>query len=176
MEKETINQVRNLIGLTNYQSIGPNKDREIFYGDLSKTKGVSLNNAAITNDTHPTIGTYGLGPCIAIAGLDKKTKTAFLSHNVPIKKLEDLNDHIFDKLEKKGIDLNNLEFYLIGGNPEYKQHAEEIKIYLNKKINNPKIIYTDLIETNDPKKLGKSFILDSRNGNFYCHDGISSFD
>ena len=87
MKKEIINHVRNSIGLTDYHPIGPDKNREIFYGDISKTKGVSSNKAAITNDTHPIIGTYGLGPCIAIAGLDKKTKTAFLSHNVPIKKI-----------------------------------------------------------------------------------------
>ncbi len=175
MDKEIITKLRKKLGYEDYHLVGPDRLREVYYGDYSKIIGVSSNKFCITNMEHPLVGTYGLGPCIAIAGLDKKTKTAFLSHNVAIKKLELLNDILFEMLRKKGIKEKDLEFYLVGGNEEYEEHAQKVEEYLKERIESPKIVYRDLIEKNDPRKMGKSLILDSRNGEIFCHNGISLF-
>jgi len=165
-------RARKSIGLDLYHPIGPDRDREILYGSPELIKGIGTNQCAISDSAHPMVGTYGLGPCIAIAGLDKETNTAFLSHNIPVKNLDDLNGPIFDELEHRGIDKNNLDYYLIGGNERYSKHLDDIKNYLNTKVKNPKIVYEDTIEKNDPKAYGKSFILDSRDGKFYAHNGL----
>jgi chemotaxis receptor (MCP) glutamine deamidase CheD len=175
MDKETIMRVREKLGYEDYHIVGPDKLREVYYGDYSNIIGIGINQCRITSSKQPLIGTYGLGPCIAIAGFDKKTKTAFLSHNVPIKKLEFLNDDLFDALTKMGTIEKDLEFYLVGGNEEYKEHAQKVEEYLKRRIKNPKIVYRDLIEKNDPRKMGKSIILDSINEKIYCHNGISIF-
>ncbi|HKL23805.1 MAG TPA: hypothetical protein VJ912_00550 [Candidatus Nanoarchaeia archaeon] len=175
LNRQEIINAEKAIGLYDYNLNGPDRDRETYYGDYSLVGSVSTNEAGITNKNSekPMISTRGLGPCIAIAGYIPKDKTAFLSHNVPLKKLDDLNDKIFDELEKRKIKRDNIEFYLIGGNKEYKSHLNQIKKYLNNRLNNPKIVYEDLIETDDPKGFGKSFIIDSRNGKFYSQNSIN---
>lgn len=171
MEKEVITKVRAILGLDEYQKNGPDKLREVFYGDYNLISGAHTNQTVMTNanSNRPILGTYGLGPCIAIVGYDPINKEGYLSHNVPLKNLDDLNDYPLQKLNK-----NNLEFYLIGGTKEYEYHIKNIKDYLNQKIENPRIVYEDVIETNDPKKMGKSFALDTRNGEIYCLDGVQT--
>jgi chemotaxis receptor (MCP) glutamine deamidase CheD len=175
MDKETIIELRKHLGYEDYHPVGPDRLREVYYGDYSGIIGVSSNRLGITDIRYPLVGTYGLGPCITIAGFDKKTKTAFLSHNIPLKRLEFLNDTLFDILKRKGIEKEDLEFYLVGGDETYKDHAQKIEEYLSERIKNPKIVYRDLVERNDPKGRGKSIILDSRDGRIYCHDGINFF-
>jgi len=177
MEKELVDKFRKVTGLDKYHLVGPDRRREVYYGDYSKIKEVtSTSGGRITSENFPLIGTYGLGPCIAIIGRDPKSKTTFMTHNVPIKKLEKINDPMINQLRKEGIPPERLEFYLIGGNITYKDHANKIKRHLSSKIVNPKIVYEDLIEKNDPKGLGKSVVIDSNTGNIFCHDGISSFN
>ena len=175
MDKETIIELRKKLGYEDDHSEGPDKLRNICYEDYSKIIEVRIDRFGITTKKYPFVGTYGLGNCISIAGLDKKTKTAFMSHNVPIRKLELVNDPLFEELEKRKIKKEDLEFFLVGGNEEYKEHVQKIEEYLQSKIKNPKIVYRDLIEINDLKKLGKSLILDSRNGKIYCHNLINIF-
>ena len=63
-----------------------------------------------------------------------------------------------------------MEFYIIGGNKQYKNHVDKVKNYLNQKVENPNIVYEDIIETIDPKNLGKSFALDTRDQKIYSLD------
>ena len=177
MKKELVNKFRKVTGLEEYHLVGPDRKREVYYGDYSKIKGVtSTSGGRITSENFPLIGSYGLGACIAIIGRDPKSKTTFMTHNVPIKKLDEINDPMINQLKKEGISSERLEFYLIGGNTIYEDHVNKIKRYLSSKTANPKIVYEDLIEKNDPKGLGKSVIIDSNTGNIFCHDGISLFN
>lgn len=47
-----------------------------------------------------------------------------------------------------------------------------MKGYLENKVRNPNIVYQDVNESYDPKRLGKSFILDSRDGKFYSQNAV----
>ncbi len=175
MNKEIINKLRKNLGYEEIHLKGPDKLRNVCYEDYSEILEVRVDKFGITTKKYPLIGTYGLGPCIAIAGLDKKTKTAFMSHNVPIRRLELVNDPLFEELERRKIEKENLEFFLVGGNKGFEEHAQRIEEYLQSKIKNPKIVYRDLIEDNNLKIMDKSLILDSRNGKIYCHNRIELF-
>lgn len=175
MKKEHITKAEEAIGLKGYYLVGPDKNREIFYGDYSLVGSVLSNEAGITdaNSKKPMISTFGLGPCVALGGYDRKTKMAFLSHNIPLKKLEELNDPVFEYLRKRKVIFNEMDFYLVGGDEEYKSHPEEVKKYLHDKVGSQlKIVHEDVIESYDPKRIGKSFILDSREGRFYSKNLI----
>lgn len=178
MEKEIIYKAREILGLNEYQKIGPDKMREVFYGDMNLIGSVSMDEGTISsaNSNKPIIATFGLGPCIALVGYEKKSKIGFISHNIPIKKLENLNGPIFETLDELKVKKENLEFYLVGGNEKNKEHLDKIKKYLESKIKYPNIIYEDVIESYDPKNMGKSFVLDTRNQKIYCLNGIMSPD
>ena len=146
--------------------------REIYSRNTKLIGSVSIDEGTISSadSNKPIIATFGLGPCIALAGYDRKSKIGFISHNVPVKKLDNLNDPIFEVIDTLGIKKSNMEFYIIGGNKQYKNHVDKVKNYLNQKVENPNIVYEDIIETIDPKNLGKSFALDTRDQKIYSLD------
>lgn len=167
-----IKKIRIMLGIEENQGIGPDKRREVFYGDNNLVKLIGTGKATITNAEadKPIIGTYGLANCIAILGYNPKTKKAFLSHNIDKSKLEELNNPLI-----KEIGNNNLEIYLIGGNGTYKENLTAIYDYLNLKLKEYKLKEEDVLKPNDPKKMGKSIIFDTRDGKVYCHHGVGNF-
>ncbi len=170
--KVIIDKIRDNLGLTKYHKIGPNQKREVYYGESDLVKMVQSNKGSHTdaNSQKPLIGTYGLGPCIAIIGHNPKTKTAFISHNVEHVFPEKINNSLIENVGK-----NNLEIYLVGNNLR-KNHEEKLIKYLKSELINPEIVYKDTKTIPDPKGLGKSIIIDTRDGKIYSHNGIVDFD
>ncbi len=168
VNKKTIKKIRDNLGLTEYHKIGPDQKREVYYGKSNLIKMVRTNgiNHTNSNSQTPLLGTTSLGPCIAIIGYNPKTKTAFISHNVEHNPPEKINNPLIEKIGK-----NNLEIYLVGNNIR-KNHEEKLIEYLKSELTNSKIVYKDTERIPDPKGLGKSVILDTRNGKIYSHSGI----
>jgi chemotaxis receptor (MCP) glutamine deamidase CheD len=170
MHKEMIKKFRKETGLDEYHLIGPDKERKIYLEDR-KILWASMGRYTISTEEFPLVGTYGLGPCVAIAGRDSLNKISFISHNLPLKNLEKTNKLMFNELFKKGIEKENLEFYLIS-NDEKGISGKYAKEYLNLFTKKIQIIYEDLKYIKDPLRIGKSFILDSINSNFYAFPGF----
>ena len=171
-KKVTINKIRDKLGLTEYHKIGPDQKREVYYGKSDLVKMVQSNEGGYTDASSqkPLIGTYGLGPRIAIIGYNSKTKTAFISHNVEHASPEKINNSLI-----KNVGKNNLEIYLVGNNLR-ENHEEKLIRYLESELTNPEIVYKDTKRISDPKGLGKSIIMDTRDGKIYSHNGIVDFD
>ena len=58
--------------------------REIYSRNTKLIGSVSIDEGTISSadSNKPIIATFGLGPCIALAGYDRKSKIGFISHNV----------------------------------------------------------------------------------------------
>ncbi len=105
-----------------------------------------------------------------MAGYDFEHKIGFLSHNSAGDYVEILHEKVFAELFKKTSKVA-MDIYIVGGMAGSGKLASRLKEYAKQKLN-PKSISEDLaLKVSDWLYLGKSFVLDVRDGKVYSIDG-----
>lgn len=127
--------------------------------DQRTARGVIQKEYAITSAKSeiPIIGTFGLGPCIAVVAYDLKTATAALAHVDGTTNVESL-EMMFTDMGIEQSDLKRLRVGLIGGDRSSRKKAIEIIRYLQDRGFD--IAYADILDKPHPS----GFVIDSRNG------------
>ncbi len=147
--------------------------RPEYQGDYSLLNLVHGGEATISSaeSQRPVIGSFGMGPCVAMAGYDPAQKVGFISHNGTGDYLEVLHDLVLEELRKKSKSELEMDVYIIGGMVGSDELASKLRNFAKRKFN-PRIINEDLaLDVSDWTYLGKSFLLDVRDGRVYSIDG-----
>lgn len=139
---------------------------EVFNGNYSLVNQVGVDRASISTPDRPILLTYALGPCVALAGYDSKQKIGFLSHNC-VGNVEQLHDLVLNEITKFTKEELHMQIYIVGGMGGSYEIVAKLRNYAKQKLN-PTSINEDLaLRVWDWTYLGKSFVLDTRNGNLY---------
>ena len=166
-------KLRKFVGLYRNPNLDADKLRpEEFTGDYSLLNLVHGSEASVsTKDSlRPVLATVGMGPCIAMSGYDSKQRIGFLSHNSNEKHVDFLHDLVLDELNKLLKSELDMDIYIVGGMIGSRGLAK--KLSENAKKFNPKTINYDLaLNISEWTYLGKSFVLDTRDGKVYSIDG-----
>lgn len=127
--------------------------------DQRLVKGIIQKEYAITNADSdvPIIGTFGLGPCIALVVYDPITNTAALAHVDSMTNIDSLGT-IFDDMEVTDKQLARLRVGLIGGDSSSRGLVIAMVRYLQSK--GVQLSYANILEKFHPS----TFVIDSRNG------------
>lgn len=118
----------------------------------------------------PVLWTVGVGPCVALAIYNNKTKTAALAHIDDLTTLDSI-DKIFDELSKNNDAI--LEVHIASRDISSGLIIHDLlKLIENKK--NIRIVSTDLMEDGD----AKSLVIDARTGEVHnnVHDYQINFN
>lgn len=99
-------------------ALGPGYETDTKTGvEQTLVRGIIQKEYTITNSKSdkPIIGTFGLGPCIALTGYDPETSTAVIAHIDATTDIQSLAEIFTDiGIDSKGY--NRLRIGLIGGN------------------------------------------------------------
>lgn len=131
----------------------PSRERQEV--DQQLVRGVIQKEYAITNakSNEPIIGTFGLGPCIAVTVYDAETQTAAVAHVDGTTRVDSLA-RIIDEFE----DRSRIRVGLIGGDgSSRKQAIQMIQFFQNMGIN---LDHADILSKSHPT----AFVIDSRTG------------
>jgi len=148
------------------------KLRSEYDGDYSLLNLIRGSEASIStsNSLRPVLASVGMGPCIAMAGYDSRQKIGFISHNGVGDYIEVIHDIVLTELNKISNGLS-MDIHIVGGMLGSKELADDLRNYAKKEFN-PKSINEDLaLNISDWTYLGKSLVLDTRNGKIYSIDG-----
>lgn len=94
----------------------------------------------------PSLQTFGIGPCVAVTLYDPKTKTGTLAHIDSTDKAKSFTN-VLNQLKYQGIDLNNLEAHIIGGQTGSSEETVGI-LYDSIKNNSIKLKEIDVLGDN----------------------------
>ena len=173
-EDTLVGKVRKFIGFPRQD---PNEVadrlRPVYCGDYSLLNLVHGGEATISTSEseRPIIGSFGMGPCIAMTGYDPKQKIGFISHNGIGDYVETLHTLVLEELRKKSKSELKMDIHIVGGMIGSGELASRLTGVARDNFN-PRRISCDLaLDTSDWTYLGKSFLLDVRNGNIYSVDG-----
>lgn len=129
--------------------------------DFSLVKLVHTDKAAISQSRaqYPIIGTFGIGPCVALATYHKGDKVGSISHfsvgvGVP-ESIRKVNTSIGNRL-------SDSEIYLVGG---YTLQSEDLVNEIKTALGSVNIVEEDVLCQEQSN--GRSFLIDTRNGNTY---------
>lgn len=165
-------KVRNLLHLPrkDYNKDADRLRPEVFKGDYSLVNIVEVGEASISTPDKPILLTYALGPCVALAGYDAKQKIGFLSHNC-VGNVNTLHDLVLKEINKQTTEEIHMQIYIVGGMRGSYETVSNLRNYAKQKLN-PTAINEDLaLKVGDFTYLGKSFVLDTRNGKIYSVSG-----
>lgn len=173
-EDTLIGRIRSLLGFPRQdpQEIADSLRPE-YQGDYSLLNLVYGGEATISTSEsqRPVIGSIGMGPCVAMAGYDANQKIGFISHNGFGDHVEVLHDLVLDELRKKSKSELEMDIYIVGGMVGSSELASRLRIYARENFN-PRTINEDLaLDVSDWTYLGKSFLLNVRDGRVYSIDG-----
>jgi chemotaxis receptor (MCP) glutamine deamidase CheD len=142
-------------------SLGQKQNTGNFTADHAR--GILQTEMGFTNaeSEKPILGTFGAGPCIAIAVYNPETKTASLAH---FDELTDINsiDDLFYQLSENS--RATLEVHLAGGSEESRDKVTEV-INRIRRQENVEIKSAAVIHKNDFN--GKSLAIDARTGEIF---------
>lgn len=146
--------VRNVRGIGQASKVGDFTAQE--------AKGIYIRGYGITSasDANPVLGTKGMGPCVAVAIYNPKTKVGALAHfdtNTDVESMEKMLYSVRDDAD------DPLEVHLAGGalgEPNSHRLVEEIVSRLNDEPN-LKVKSADIL---NPSGALKSLALDTRTG------------
>jgi hypothetical protein len=168
-----IDRIRKQIGLVKDSNRYSDKIRpEIFREDYSLLNLVHTSEASVSDyrSIRPVLATVGIGPCVAMAGYDSKNKLGFVSHNCVGDYVDELHDKVLEELRRLTPNLT-MDIYIVGGMSGSGELASKLRNYAKRKLN-PKSINEDLaLRVSSCDYLGKSFVLDTRNGKVYSIEG-----
>ena len=173
-EDTLVGKVRKLIG---FPKQNPNEIadslRPEFQGDYSLLNLVHGGEATVSTSQsqRPVIGSVGMGPCVAMAGYDPNRKIGFVSHNDVGDYVGVLHDLVLKELREKTKSNLEIDIYIVGGMTGSGELASRLRDIARENFN-PKTINEDLaLNVSDWTYLGKSFLLDVRDGRIYSIDG-----
>lgn len=149
--------------------------RQNYSGDLNLLNNVSTDSASISdiNSSKPILATGGIGPCVSLCGYDPRLKIGFLLHVSSSSNFDRIISRINEYLKERYVETTfNFQFYLIGGIKSWtEQNVNYIKNYVHYHYPNSAIVHEDVLGSSSRFYLGKSFLLDIRNGNVYSYSG-----
>lgn len=128
--------------------------------DQRLVRGIVQKEYAITDaeSDKPIVGTFGLGPCIALTIYNRATRVAGIVHIDGTTNVDSL-DRMFSEFQQdENSSGNPLELRLIGGDSSSRKLAIKILKYL--KSRGREVTSTDILE----KKHPSAFVMDSRDG------------
>ena len=173
-EDTLVGKVRKLIG---FPKQNPNEIadslRPEFQGDYSLLNLVHGGEATVSTSQsqRPVIGSVGMGPCVAMAGYDPNRKIGFVSHNDVGDYVGVLHDLVLKELREKTKSNLEMDIYIVGGMTGSGELASRLRDIARENFN-PRTINADLaLNVSDWTYLGKSFLLDVRDGRIYSIDG-----
>lgn len=173
-EDTLVGKARKLLG---FPRQNPNeiadKLRPEYQGDYSLLSLVHGGEATISTSEsqRPVIGSAGMGPCIAMAGYDSKQRIGFVSHNGVGDYVGALHDLVLKELREKSKPDLEMDIYIIGGMIGSGELASKLRNIARENFN-PRTINEDLtLNVSDWTYLGKSLLLDVRDGKVYSIDG-----
>ena len=149
--------------------------REEYSSSFEDVFEIIQTEAGITcsEEEHPVLATYGIGPCVAIAGYEPNLKIGFIAH------VDELTSNpsqtIVGNLERVSSD-QNYEVTLIGGNEETSRENVQ-KIIDNFTLNNlnPQIKFEIVDNELYEEDLNiKSIALDTRTGELYDYNPMKA--
>jgi Protein N-terminal asparagine amidohydrolase len=128
----------------------------------NEARGVAQNELVIANadSQKPILGTFGAGPCVAIAVYNPTTHSAMLAHIDGLTEISSLKKHL-DIIAKNSSE--PLQVHLAGGQEESKKMCAEIIEMLNKRGDNT-IKSSKLIPFGGS---GESLAIDARTGEIF---------
>ena len=147
--------------------------RPEYQGDYSLLNLVNGGEATISTSEsqRPVIGSGGMGPCVAMAGYDPNQRIGFVSHNGVGDYVGCLHNQVLEELRKKSKSELEMDIYIIGGMMGSRELTSRLRNIARENFN-PRIINEDLaLNVSDWTYLGKSFLLDVRDGEVYSIDG-----
>ncbi len=173
-EKTLVGKVRKFMGfpIQNPNEIADSLRPE-YQGDYSLLNLVGMDEATISTaeSQRPVIGSVGMGPCIAMVGYDPNQKIGFVSHNGAGNYTGVLHDSVLGELKKKAKSDLEMDIYIVGGMIGSGKLASRLRNIARENFN-PRTINEDLaLNVSDWTYLGKSFLLDVRDGKVYSIDG-----
>ena len=155
----------------------PNKTadslRPEYQGDYSLLSLVHGGEATISTGESQrlVIGSVGMGPCVAMAGYDSKQKLGFISHNAIGDYVDALHDLVLKEIKKVSDSELEMDIYIVGGMEGSNGLASKLRNIAKNRFN-PKSINEDLaLKVSSWTYLGKSLLLDVRDGRVYSIDG-----
>ncbi len=128
----------------------------------NEARGVAQNELVIASadSQKPILGTFGAGPCVAIAVYNPTTHSAILAHIDELTNISSLNKYL-DTIAKNSSE--PLQVHLAGGEEESKKMCVEIIKMLNKRGDNI-IKSSKLIPLGGS---GESLAIDARTGEIF---------
>lgn len=132
-----------------------------YSGDFSLVKLVHTDETAVSqsNAEFPIIGTFGIGPCVALATYHKGDKVGSISHfsvgvGVP-ESIRKVNTSMGNRL-------SDSEIYLVG---DYSLQSEDLVDEIKATLGSVNIVEEDILCPEQSN--GRSFLIDTRNGATY---------
>ena len=147
--------------------------RPEYQGDYSLLNLVHGGEATISTSEsqRPVIGSVGMGPCVAMAGYDFNQRIGFVSHNGVGNYVGVLHDKVLGELRRKAKSDLEMDIYIVWGMIGSKELASRLRNIARENFN-PRTINEDLaLDVSEWTYLGKSFLLDVRDGKVYSIDG-----
>ncbi|MDD4353392.1 MAG: hypothetical protein PHN56_02950 [Candidatus Nanoarchaeia archaeon] len=135
----------------------------IYQGSNNLVKLIYQREQGITyfNDNKPVLATFGLGPCLAIAGYDSRLKIGFLAHyDFLTNEKESIEQLIFLIPKNSFFDVS-----LIGGNDSSIEQYGVIKELLK----NNEVLF-NIIEEDVFGNISRSIVLDTRTGEKFAYN------
>lgn len=165
-------RIKGFFGFNRNKYPNPDKLREVYSGDYSLVKGTGNKRGIETSSQsdRPIMATWGVGPCLTLGGYDSKQKVGFLVHDFDGRRICHTADDLVEKLQiqREGLDF---QFYLVGGVQGWSNDVlREVEKYLTQRFPTGKVFYRDVLDKWDLYNLGKSFVLDTRDGKVNCLD------
>lgn len=132
---------------------------ELVEVDQKIVRGIIQKEYAITDSgsEKPIIGTFGLGPCIALTIYDVTNQVAGIAHIDGTTHIDSL-DGVFYEFNQNDDSIPQLELRLIGGDGSSRETAIKILKYF--KNRGYKLDSTDILSRKHPS----AFVIDARNG------------
>ncbi|MFH1590768.1 MAG: hypothetical protein ABIC95_02470 [archaeon] len=156
------------------------KDREIYLGPRNEVNMALMGTGVISrwDDKRPILGAYGLGPCTTLCAYDPEQRLGFTMSVPTFGPAESLLDLLVEETVKRSEKGFNPEFHLVGGYDKSSQPMQKrITDYLDYQYKGKNDLKTDdTLGLIDPTGLGRSFLLDTRDGKIYAWDQIRTPD
>ncbi len=173
-EDTLVGRIRRLVGFPRQD---PNEIADMlrpeYQGDYSLLNLVHGSEATISTSEsqRPVIGSVGMGPCVAMAGYDSNQKVGFVSHNGVGDYVGALHELVLEELKKKSKSELEMDIYIVGGMIGSGELALRLRNIARENFN-PRTINDDLaLNVSEWTYLGKSFLLDVRDGKVYSING-----